>query len=124
MSTKKQPVKSLSDDINLDDRAQLSNGNEISPSYKGYPPEDDIYNRDKQEQDINPENINLKKVPNERSDKPNEGDFSDDYVGDDLDVPGAELDDADEKIGSEDEENNYYSIGGDNHNDLDEDHID
>jgi len=41
--------------------------------------------------------------------------------GADLDVPGAELDDAQEQIGSEDEENNYYSIGGDNHNDLDED---
>ena len=38
-----------------------------------------------------------------------------------LDVPGSELDDADEDIGSEDEENNYYSIGGDNHNDLEED---
>lgn len=38
-----------------------------------------------------------------------------------LDVPGAELDDADEKIGEEDEENNYYSLGGDDHNDLDED---
>jgi hypothetical protein len=41
--------------------------------------------------------------------------------GDDLDVPGSELDDEQERIGSEDEENNYYSIGGDNHNDLDED---
>ena len=41
--------------------------------------------------------------------------------GDDLDVPGAELDDADEKIGEEDEENNYYSLGGDDHNDLEED---
>ncbi len=38
-----------------------------------------------------------------------------------LDVPGAELDDADEEIGEEDEENNYYSIGGDDHNDLEED---
>lgn len=38
----------------------------------------------------------------------------------DLDVPGAELDDKDEEIGEEDEENNYYSIGGDNHNDLEE----
>ena len=38
-----------------------------------------------------------------------------------LDVPGSELDDADEIIGEEDEENNYYSIGGDDHNDLDED---
>lgn len=38
-----------------------------------------------------------------------------------LDVPGADLDDTDEEIGEEDEENNYYSLGGDDHNDLDED---
>ncbi len=38
-----------------------------------------------------------------------------------LDVPGSELDDADEAIGEEDEENNYYSLGGDDHNDLEED---
>jgi hypothetical protein len=38
-----------------------------------------------------------------------------------LDVPGSELDDADEEIGEEDEENNYYSLGGDDHNDLEED---
>jgi hypothetical protein len=42
-------------------------------------------------------------------------------AGDDLDVPGSELDDADEKIGEEDEENNYYSLGGDDHDDLEED---
>ena len=29
-----------------------------------------------------------------------------------LVVPSAELDDEDEKVVSEDEENNYYSIGG------------
>ncbi|MBS1614579.1 MAG: hypothetical protein JST06_00495 [Bacteroidetes bacterium] len=33
--------------------------------------------------------------------------------GSDLDVPGAESDDADEAIGEEDEENNYYSLGQD-----------
>ncbi len=33
--------------------------------------------------------------------------------GDDLDVPGAEEDDANEAIGEEDEENNSYSLGGD-----------
>jgi len=38
----------------------------------------------------------------------------------DLDIPGSELDDADENIGEEDEENNFYSIGGDDHNDLEE----
>jgi hypothetical protein len=38
----------------------------------------------------------------------------------DLDVPGSELDDPDENVGEEDEENNSYSIGGDDHNDLEE----
>ncbi|MEP7373962.1 MAG: hypothetical protein ABI675_11270 [Chitinophagaceae bacterium] len=45
-----------------------------------------------------------------------EGDFlneGDDLLGDDLDVPGSEDDDANEQIGEEDEENNSYSIGGD-----------
>lgn len=32
-----------------------------------------------------------------------------DRTGDDLDVPGSELDDDNEDIGEEDEENNYYS---------------
>ena len=44
--------------------------------------------------------------------------------GDDLDVPGSDLDDADENIGEEDEENNYYSLGGDDHQDLEEDNED
>jgi len=40
----------------------------------------------------------------------NEGSFGRDVSGDDLDVPGADEDDADEAIGEEDEENNEYSI--------------
>jgi hypothetical protein len=40
-----------------------------------------------------------------------------DMAGADLDVPGTELDDANESIGSEDEENNPYSLGGDAHED-------
>ena len=40
-----------------------------------------------------------------------------DMAGKDLDVPGAELDDKSEDIGSEDEENNSYSLGGDGHED-------
>lgn len=40
-------------------------------------------------------------------------------VGQDLDVPGADLDNAEEEIGSEDEENNYYSIAGDNNENTD-----
>ena len=33
---------------------------------------------------------------------------------DELDIPGSEDDDLDEELGEEDEENNYYSLGGDN----------
>jgi hypothetical protein len=42
-------------------------------------------------------------------------------TGEDLDIPGAEQDDANEEIGEEDEENNYYSLGGDAHENLEED---
>ncbi|MEO7802242.1 MAG: hypothetical protein ABIR81_09590 [Ginsengibacter sp.] len=41
--------------------------------------------------------------------------------GEDLDIPGAEDDNSNEVIGEEDEENNYYSIGGDAHENLEED---
>jgi hypothetical protein len=44
-----------------------------------------------------------------------------DFTGQDLDVPGTELDDARELVGNEDEENNIYSLGGENHEDLEED---
>lgn len=40
-----------------------------------------------------------------------------DFSGKDLDVPGAEEDDASEEIGEEDEENNSYSLGGDRNDD-------
>jgi hypothetical protein len=51
----------------------------------------------------------------------NEKDFEDDVSGSDLDIPCSELDDEQENIGREDEENNHYSIGGDDHNNLEED---
>ncbi|MBA3649512.1 MAG: hypothetical protein H0W62_13340 [Chitinophagales bacterium] len=41
-----------------------------------------------------------------------------DMTGEDLDVPGTELDDDNEMIGEEDEENNTYSLGGDRHDDV------
>jgi hypothetical protein len=88
--------------------------------YPLYPNKDDIYNRWKEEMDIDPEDISkMKEVIDEDEidikEELNEGTF-----GGDLDVPGAELDDDQEDIGSEDEENNYYSIGSDNHNNLEE----
>lgn len=41
----------------------------------------------------------------------NEESFKDNISPSDLDIPGAELDDANEEIGEEDEENNDYSLG-------------
>ena len=116
--------------------------------YPPYPPGEDIYNRAKKAENVNPERPveeqdnrpaknerNLSADPwksntdnggqqeelgpedpngpigqqgKENPDAANEG-----RMGGDLDVPGAELDDADEDIGEEDEQNNYYSLGGD-----------
>jgi hypothetical protein len=45
-------------------------------------------------------------------DRLNERGFGEERSGKDLDVPGAEADDANESIGEEDEENNSYSLGG------------
>jgi hypothetical protein len=91
--------------------------------YPLYADADDIYNRSKEEQDVDPDDTFRTKELNDDDGYSgrNEKDFDEDESGDDLDVPGSELDDYRESIGNEDEENNYYSLGGDGHNDLDED---
>jgi hypothetical protein len=75
-----------------------------------YKKEDDIYSKAK-EVPLEDEELLGKGKPSVRVKN----------LGSDLDVPGAELDNADEAIGEEDEENNYYSLGGDDHDDLEED---
>ncbi len=90
------------------------------PGYPHYPAKDDIFNRGQELTDINPENPSTLKAPNEDPEALNEKDFTDDLSGSDLDIPGAELDDAQEAIGSEDEENNLYSLGGDKADQEDE----
>jgi hypothetical protein len=91
------------------------------PGYPVYPESEDIYRHFKKE-NIDPEDITHQKEPFQptHTGERNEKDFGDDMSGSDLDVPGSELDDEQEAIGSEDEENNYYSLGGDNHDDLEE----
>ena len=74
-----------------------------------YKKEDDIYNQEKEEPLADEDAPGKVRAINH-----------DKGPGDDLDIPGTELDDADEAIGEEDEENNYYSLGGDDHNDLEE----
>ncbi|WP_309641985.1 hypothetical protein [Flavobacterium sp.] len=97
------------------------NPDKAFPGNVNYPPSEDIYNQDKEETEINPEDISKVKSSNTADGKRNEKNFTEDHSGDDLDVPGSELDDDQENIGSEDEENNGYSIGSDDHNDLEED---
>jgi len=90
--------------------------------YPLYPDSDDIYKRAHEEKDIDPDSLDkIKEIDNLDDDEVEELDFSHDNIRDDLDVPGSELDDDGEDIGNEDEENNFYSIGGDKHHDLDED---
>lgn len=113
--------------INLVDKYAVTHSREVRndkiPEFPGnipYPPSEDIYVQSKQETDINPEDISKKKAPNENNNFNNEKAFKNDMSGGDLDIPGSELDDQQESVGSEDEENNYYSLGGDAHNDLEE----
>lgn len=71
--------------------------------------------------DLDLENLSKNKAPNEDDGLMNKLDFEKDMTGKDLDIPRSELNDEQESLGSEDEENNYYCLGGDDHNDLEED---
>jgi hypothetical protein len=102
------------------DRNQKEDAEQF-PGYPPYPASEDIYNKFKEEIDIDPEDPTKLKPIEESPVIMNEKDFNDDLSGSDLDVPGSELDDMAEEIGSEDEENNYYSLGGDNHEHQEED---
>jgi hypothetical protein len=106
-----------------EEQKQDRNMNDNLSEYPLYPDSEDIYNKSRKENNIDPEDIS--KVKDQNTAKKVRTGFEDEYESDksgsDLDVPGSELDDERENIGNEDEENNYYSIGGDDHNDLDED---
>jgi hypothetical protein len=95
--------------------------NTDDPGYPVYPPGQDIYAKAVEESDINPEDISARKAPNEKPGLPNEKGFRDDMTAEDLDIPGNEDDEDAPGSGKEDEENNYYSLGGDDHDDLETD---
>jgi hypothetical protein len=92
---------------------------ENKDGYPKYPESDDIYNKFDKEFDIDPEDISKKKPVEIVDEDPewNERDIDLEHPEEDLDVPGSDLDDDQEDIGSEDEENNYYSIGDNDDND-------
>jgi hypothetical protein len=105
-----------------DKKIKKTNRPKPDPKNFQYPPSEDIYKQSREMTEIDPEDPSKLKEPIEDDFERlmNEKDFKDDVSGSDLDVPGSELDDEQEKTGNEDEENNHYSIGGDNHNDLEE----
>jgi len=92
------------------------------PAYPLYPAEEDVYNKMLIEDDIDPEDIRKSKLIQQILKQASNRYEHNDVINsiDQMDVPGAELDDAQEEIGEEDEENNYYSLGGDDHSNLDE----
>jgi hypothetical protein len=113
-------MKKKDEDTNLTGRNTGNIGDNELPGYPSYPASEDIFNKYQEVTDINPEDTSKSKEANS-IDAPNEQIYlNDEHPGNDLDVPGSELDDDMEDVGSEDEENNYYSIGGDGHADLDE----
>jgi hypothetical protein len=79
-----------------------------------YPPSEDIYNQSS-ETNIDAETFLEKGILRPKENKNKKGE--EELPGEGLDIPGSELDNEQEQIGSEDEENNYYSLGGDNHDD-------
>ncbi|GAA4302840.1 hypothetical protein [Compostibacter hankyongensis] len=90
------------------------------PGYPPYPPEEDI---------LTPRHAGRKVKVDDSEEAPSEkvpelSQSKEDNTEEMPDVPGADLDDADESIGEEDEENNYYSLGGDRHEDLEDDRND
>ena len=89
--------------------------------YPSFPPKDDIYNKLQKEDFVDTDGVFQNNRDRGTLEYPHEIDFQHVIRDRDLDIPGAELDDEQESIGSEDEENNYYSIGGDNHDNLEED---
>jgi hypothetical protein len=110
-----------------------NNEEEQFPGYPEYPASEDIMNRQNRdkETDINIDDVTgsfrhnselpAKKPQRSHNKEEQTESWKEDKTGDDLDVPGADLDDAEEAIGEEDEENNLYSLGGDRHEDLEED---
>jgi hypothetical protein len=107
--------------INAKKKAVSESQKKLSfPGYPVYAAEQDIYVQNIEEADIDPEDIHKSKHVNSIPVTGSDPLYMEPVSGSDLDIPGAELDDDAESIGNEDEENNYYSLGGDNHTDLDE----
>lgn len=94
--------------INADEKLDQIKDEQIERNLENmdYPANEDIYNQDNKLEEIDPEEISGERIINQDN---HEWKQNSDKIGNDLDVPGSELDDEQEDIGSEDEENNFYS---------------
>jgi hypothetical protein len=108
-----------SDALNLSENRAGNEDKNDPQGYPIYPDGEDIYINFEEEEDINPEDTSKTKEPNSTN-AIRRKDLDDEYSENDLDIPGTEMDDLQEDIGSEDEENNFYSLGGEDHTDLEE----
>ena len=116
-------MKNKSNKLNPSE-SQIGKKEEDNPQgYPVYPASEDIYENFQKEEDINPEDISKTKTLNSTNELRRKS-LDNEFSEKDLDIPGSELDDRQEEIGSEDEENNYYSLGGERHEDLEEDNDD
>ena len=107
ISSDDEEGKGILDDLNKeDDEILMDDNSNVSKSEASLLQESADHTPNAERTDL--KNIALDKTDNEGS-ALNEKNFSEDRFGEDLDVPGAELDDEDEESGSEDEENNVYS---------------
>ena len=108
--------------LNKKESVPKKDKDENKEGYPLYPEGEDIYDNYEQKTEINPSDISKTKTLNSTNAVRQKAlDKKHKLSGKDLDVPGSDLDDAQEAIGNEDEENNYYSLGGDDHYDLEED---
>lgn len=104
----------LMDEVNDDDE-EFVEGNEADVSA------DEVTMLERADEDMPTEDdLNLRKATLDTTD--NDGDplneGGNDVSGADLDISGGDADDAMEDIGEEDEENNQYSLGGDDNDDT------
>lgn len=108
---------------NIDPEKRLTDEEENNlPGYPVYPESEDIYVKYEEDRNIDPEEISETDefIAKHSGRTIKAKDLYDDLPGSDLDIPGFELDDNIEYTGDEDEENTYYSLGGEDHEDLEE----
>jgi len=117
-------MKKKDDQKNLFARQTDDEGITRPEGYPLYPSDDDIYSKYHEEKSLDPDRIFF---PENSADSEefiisDSNDFNIDFMDKISDLSELEAEDSQENPGLEDEENNYYSLGGDDHHDLEEDH--